>query len=228
MLALWVTNRERHRRFIDAELLPAWGLRHVASWYWLKVTDDGQLVSPLVRLPASNHCCRGPPEWTTVYCVASVCVTVYCFAKFPVLDDEAAFHSDYQLECGVVKTWEHGMQEAAYRRPYEALLLCQPISSAGQVAAASDSGAADSSRCGEQEHNVIYLQPEISASSTVQKEASDMIQSSRTGHQGSQQLRDMVIIAVPGQHSRKPHVGRLLAPHLPPSPQCLEVGLGTP
>lgn len=50
MLALWVTNRERHRRFIDAELLPAWGLRHVTTWHWLKVTDDGQLVSPLVLL----------------------------------------------------------------------------------------------------------------------------------------------------------------------------------
>lgn len=54
MLALWVTNRERHRRFIDAELLPAWGLRHVATWHWLKVTNDGQLVSPLVQLYAAT------------------------------------------------------------------------------------------------------------------------------------------------------------------------------
>ena len=54
VLALWVTNRERHRRFIDAELLPAWGLRHVATWHWLKVTDDGQLVSPLVLLHAAT------------------------------------------------------------------------------------------------------------------------------------------------------------------------------
>ena len=53
MLGLWVTNRERHRRFIDAELLPAWGLRHVATWHWLKVTNDGQLVSPLVLLYAT-------------------------------------------------------------------------------------------------------------------------------------------------------------------------------
>ena len=54
MLALWVTNRERHRRFVDTELLPAWGLHHVATWYWLKVTDDGQLVSSLVLLSAEN------------------------------------------------------------------------------------------------------------------------------------------------------------------------------
>jgi len=54
VLALWVTNRERHRRFVDTELLPAWGLHHVATWYWLKVTDDGQLVSSLVLLSAEN------------------------------------------------------------------------------------------------------------------------------------------------------------------------------
>ena len=52
VLALWVTNRERHRRFVDAELLPVWGLRHVATWHWLKVTDGGELVSPLVLLCA--------------------------------------------------------------------------------------------------------------------------------------------------------------------------------
>lgn len=48
LLALWVTNRERHRRFVEQELLPAWGLKHTATWFWLKVTDDGDLVSPLV------------------------------------------------------------------------------------------------------------------------------------------------------------------------------------
>lgn len=31
------------------------------------------------------------------------------------------------------------------------------------------------------------------------------------------------IIAVPGQHSRKPQLGRLLAQHLPDNPKCLEV-----
>lgn len=54
LLALWMTNRERHRRFVDAELLPAWGLRQVAAWYWLKVTDEGQLVSSLV---CTASCC---------------------------------------------------------------------------------------------------------------------------------------------------------------------------
>ena len=46
---MWVTNRERHLRFVHEELLPHWGLQHVATWFWLKVTDSGELVSPLVH-----------------------------------------------------------------------------------------------------------------------------------------------------------------------------------
>ncbi|KAL0043140.1 hypothetical protein WJX79_010360 [Trebouxia sp. C0005] len=47
LVAMWVTNRERHHRFIHEELLPHWGLLHVATWFWLKVTNAGELVSPL-------------------------------------------------------------------------------------------------------------------------------------------------------------------------------------
>lgn len=49
LVAMWVTNRERHQRFVHEELLPHWGLQHVATWIWLKVTDCGELVSPLVQ-----------------------------------------------------------------------------------------------------------------------------------------------------------------------------------
>ena len=56
LLALWVTNRERLRAFVERELLLAWGLEHVATWHWVKITDGGELVAPMVmpRLP-----CRG-------------------------------------------------------------------------------------------------------------------------------------------------------------------------
>ena len=55
LLALWVTNRERLRRFVEAELLPAWGLAPAAQWLWLKVTARGALVTPLVTAcPAAS------------------------------------------------------------------------------------------------------------------------------------------------------------------------------
>ena len=31
-----------------AELLPGWGLSHLTTWLWLKVTDGGELVGRLV------------------------------------------------------------------------------------------------------------------------------------------------------------------------------------
>ena len=48
LVAMWVTNRERHRRFVEQELLPFWGLHIVATWHWLKVTRAGEAVTPLV------------------------------------------------------------------------------------------------------------------------------------------------------------------------------------
>jgi len=49
LVALWVTNREKLRKFIEAELLLKWKLKHVATWHWLKVAQDGRPVTPLVR-----------------------------------------------------------------------------------------------------------------------------------------------------------------------------------
>ncbi|KAF3784005.1 Methyltransferase-like protein 2 [Nymphaea thermarum] len=47
LVALWVTNREKLRMFVEKELFPVWGVTHVASVYWLKVSEDGNLISEL-------------------------------------------------------------------------------------------------------------------------------------------------------------------------------------
>ncbi|KAA3476391.1 methyltransferase-like protein 2 [Gossypium australe] len=47
LVALWVTNREKLRTFIEKELFPAWGVRYVSTIYWLKVKGDGSLISDL-------------------------------------------------------------------------------------------------------------------------------------------------------------------------------------
>lgn len=36
-MALWVTNREKLRVFVEKELFPAWGVTDVSIYYWLKV-----------------------------------------------------------------------------------------------------------------------------------------------------------------------------------------------
>ncbi|XP_057975520.1 methyltransferase-like protein 2 [Malania oleifera] len=47
LVALWVTNREKLRAFVEKELFLAWGVRYVATFYWLKVKADGSLLCDL-------------------------------------------------------------------------------------------------------------------------------------------------------------------------------------
>lgn len=47
LVALWVTNREKLRMFVEKDLFPAWGVSYAASLYWLKVTEDGHMLSNL-------------------------------------------------------------------------------------------------------------------------------------------------------------------------------------
>ena len=81
LVALWVTNRERIRRYVETTLLQAWGcvlllrlrlclcsqqLNHsycrlelVAEWHWLKVAADG---APALPLRGAGAGCRRPYE----------------------------------------------------------------------------------------------------------------------------------------------------------------------
>ncbi|XP_043812765.1 methyltransferase-like protein 2 isoform X4 [Manihot esculenta] len=36
LIALWVTNREKLRNFVEKELFPSWGAHYAATFYWLK------------------------------------------------------------------------------------------------------------------------------------------------------------------------------------------------
>ncbi|XP_074380868.1 methyltransferase-like protein 2 isoform X2 [Apium graveolens] len=45
LVALWVTNREKLRAFVENELFPKWGVKYVATMYWVKA--DGSLISDL-------------------------------------------------------------------------------------------------------------------------------------------------------------------------------------
>ncbi|KAA8537665.1 hypothetical protein F0562_027345 [Nyssa sinensis] len=47
LVALWVTNREKLRGFVEKELFVKWGVKYVATFYWLKVKADGSLISEL-------------------------------------------------------------------------------------------------------------------------------------------------------------------------------------
>ncbi|RUO97171.1 hypothetical protein BC936DRAFT_140862, partial [Jimgerdemannia flammicorona] len=37
LIAVWLTNKPKFRRFVADKLFPAWGCEAVAEWYWIKV-----------------------------------------------------------------------------------------------------------------------------------------------------------------------------------------------
>ncbi|KAJ8376704.1 hypothetical protein SKAU_G00072840 [Synaphobranchus kaupii] len=47
VVATWVTNRQKHLRFVREELYPHWGVEVLAEWIWVKVTRSGEFVFPL-------------------------------------------------------------------------------------------------------------------------------------------------------------------------------------
>ncbi|XP_072337127.1 N(6)-adenine-specific methyltransferase METTL4 [Scyliorhinus torazame] len=47
LVVSWVTNRQRHLRFVKEELYPSWSIEVVAEWHWVKVTRHGEFVVPL-------------------------------------------------------------------------------------------------------------------------------------------------------------------------------------
>lgn len=47
LLAVWVTNKPKFRKFVMNKLFPTWNIKLVGVWYWLKVTTSGEPVVPL-------------------------------------------------------------------------------------------------------------------------------------------------------------------------------------
>ncbi|XP_011358776.1 methyltransferase-like protein 4 isoform X2 [Pteropus vampyrus] len=47
LVITWVTNRQKHLRFVKEELYPSWSVEIVAEWHWVKITKSGEFVFPL-------------------------------------------------------------------------------------------------------------------------------------------------------------------------------------
>lgn len=50
-----VTNDPKIRNFVVDELLPSWGLSYVTTWYWVKVTKQGEMCIPLTSVHAKHR-----------------------------------------------------------------------------------------------------------------------------------------------------------------------------
>ncbi|NWT99231.1 METL4 protein, partial [Urocynchramus pylzowi] len=50
LVVTWVTNRQKHLRFVKDELYPHWSVKTLAEWHWVKITTSGEFVLPLDSL----------------------------------------------------------------------------------------------------------------------------------------------------------------------------------
>ncbi|KAM6376519.1 LOW QUALITY PROTEIN: N(6)-adenine-specific methyltransferase METTL4 [Alca torda] len=50
LVVMWVTNRQKHLRFVKDELYPHWSVKTLAEWHWVKITRAGEFVLPLDSL----------------------------------------------------------------------------------------------------------------------------------------------------------------------------------
>ncbi|NXL65265.1 METL4 protein, partial [Chordeiles acutipennis] len=50
LVVTWVTNRQKHLRFVKDELYPHWSVKTLAEWHWVKITKAGEFVLPLDSL----------------------------------------------------------------------------------------------------------------------------------------------------------------------------------
>uniref|UniRef100_A0A803K927 Methyltransferase like 4 n=1 Tax=Xenopus tropicalis TaxID=8364 RepID=A0A803K927_XENTR len=51
LVITWVTNKQKHLRFVKEDLYPQWSVRTLGEWHWVKITRSGEFVFPL----DSNH-----------------------------------------------------------------------------------------------------------------------------------------------------------------------------
>lgn len=47
LVGVWVTNKQKYRKFVIEELFPSWSCKLVAEWHWVKVTRKGEMVFDL-------------------------------------------------------------------------------------------------------------------------------------------------------------------------------------
>ncbi|NWS95741.1 METL4 protein, partial [Mionectes macconnelli] len=50
LVVTWVTNRQKHLKFVKGELYPHWSVKTLAEWHWVKITRAGEFVLPLDSL----------------------------------------------------------------------------------------------------------------------------------------------------------------------------------
>lgn len=47
LVLIWVTNKDKFQTFIKEKLFPHWNIEYCSTWYWLKVANSFEPVTPI-------------------------------------------------------------------------------------------------------------------------------------------------------------------------------------
>ncbi|RZC36563.1 methyltransferase-like protein 4, partial [Asbolus verrucosus] len=51
LVVVWCTNSSQHLNALRDEIFPKWGVKYVGKWYWVKITQSGEVVCPFSKPP---------------------------------------------------------------------------------------------------------------------------------------------------------------------------------
>lgn len=196
--------------------------------FGLSTPSAGTLTS-LARWPACQQLLPGTPghPWGCNPCQASTAGSALWPSRAGRLPSPKAhrlsmLHARLRPSHCCTRPY-HPCQDIEHRRPYESLLLCWPAHLFSRGPPGADSAAALPAEAAGQQAAAAAADREAAARGRHPQAAEPAA--------GFHLLpgRELVIAAVPpADHSRKPHLGELLLPLLPPGARCLEVGTALP
>jgi len=93
IIAIWVTNKQKFYQFVKDSLFPKWQVTYLATWYWIKVTNCGELVVDI----NSTH--RKPFEPLIIgYCKGK---SGTCKADIDTFLKSTKFSKEIQVFCSI-------------------------------------------------------------------------------------------------------------------------------
>ncbi|XP_077348658.1 N(6)-adenine-specific methyltransferase METTL4 isoform X3 [Lithobates pipiens] len=99
LVITWVTNRQKHLRFVKEELYPHWSVRTLAEWHWVKITQSGEFVFPMESAHKKPYeilvlgCLIDDMDSTACTRLLSVCLAIFIptsrLSLLPAVPDHA-------------------------------------------------------------------------------------------------------------------------------------------
>ena len=72
LIVTWVTNRQKHLRFVKEELYPSWSVEVVAEWHWVKVSPQVNVFVNFIYSQGAMYKSRKGSTYFLMFTMASL------------------------------------------------------------------------------------------------------------------------------------------------------------